>query len=322
MSRVETSATRTPAWIGYTMVLIASTLFGLNGGFSRVVLQSETDTSTFTSLRITGSMLVLALVAALADRDALRFPPLRRVPLLLGLGIIGLVGSQWANNIAITRLPLGIAMLLIYLGPVLVVLWVRFVRHEPVSRRVWPGLGLTVAGLAVVGQVWRDFSLDTTGVILSLVAAACFAIYLLIGEHPDVTTATPLHITVWSFIVAAATMTMVRPAWTAEHLADDASGLGRFAALTVPTWLAMGLVVVLGTVAPFFLILVALRILPATVVSVTAMFEPVMAVVVGWFWFDERLSAGQIAGVVAVLTGIVLAQTARRAEPEPLPPPP
>lgn len=308
-----------PSWVGYTMVLVAATLFGLNAGISRVPLRSGTDTDTFTSVRITGALLVLVLIAAVVERSALRLPSLRRLPLLVGLGLVGIVGLQWTYNVAINRLPLGIALLLEYLGPVLVVLWVRFVRRSPVHARMWPALALTLVGLAVVSQVWQGLAFDGLGVVMALAAAVCFASYFLLGEHSS---ESPLHTIVWAFAIGAVAMNVVEPVWRADALGGQASLLGRFADTSVPAWAAMTWVVVLGTVAPFFLLLLALRILPATVVSVTAMLEPVMAALVGWAWFRESLSLLQLLGMAAVLVGIVLAQTARVEEPDPALPPP
>lgn len=305
--------------VGYALVLTAAVLFGLNAGASRIPLRSGTDEATFTTVRITGALLVLVVIALVVDRSALRLPAVRRLPLLIGLGVVGIAGLQGFYNVAINRLPLGIALLLEYTGPVLVVLWVRFARREPVHARMWPALGLTLVGLAVVSQVWSGLVFDGLGVVMALLAAGCFAAYFLLGEDVGVS-AEPLHHILWAFAMAAVLMNVVAPAWEADALGADASMLGRLSDLTVPAWLAMGWVVVLGTVAPFFLLLLALRALPATVVSVVAMLEPVVASVVGWGWYAESLTAVQLGGVVLVLVGIVLAQTARRDHPHELPP--
>ena len=305
--------------VGYALVLTAAVLFGLNAGASRIPLRSGTDEATFTTVRITGALLVLVVIALVVDRSALRLPAVRRLPLLIGLGVVGIAGLQGFYNVAINRLPLGIALLLEYTGPVLVVLWVRFARREPVHARMWPALGLTLVGLAVVSQVWSGLVFDGLGVVMALLAAGCFAACFLLGEDGGVS-AEPLHHILWAFAMAAVLMNVVAPAWEADALGADASMLGRLSDLTVPAWLAMGWVVVLGTVTPFFLLLLALRALPATVVSVVAMLEPVVASVVGWGWYAESLTAVQLGGVVLVLVGIVLAQTARRDHPDELPP--
>jgi drug/metabolite transporter (DMT)-like permease len=78
-------------------------------------------------------------------------------------------------------------------------------------------------------------------------------------------------------------------------------------------WVLLVWIVVLGTVVPFAVELFALRHLSATTVTMVAMLEPVGVSLLGWLWFAESLDAVAAAGVVAVVAGIVLAQTARRA---------
>ena len=306
---------------GYPLVLLAAALFGLNAGVSRIPLRSGTPTDTFTTVRITAAFLAFVLIAMVVDRSALRVPRGRALVLIAGLGIAGFAGVQWTYNVAINRLPLSIALLLEYLGPVLVVLWVRFARREQVHPRMWPALVLAVGGLAVVSQVWDGLTLDGLGVTMALGAAVCFAAYFLLGEHTGgADVGGPLHVILWAFAAATVMMNLVQPAWTADALDVDASMLGRFADTTVPAWAAMAWIVLLGTVAPFFLLLLALRVLSATVVSVVAMLEPVVAALVGWVWFAETLNPVQLVGMAAVLAGILLAQTARDVEPS-LPPP-
>jgi drug/metabolite transporter (DMT)-like permease len=72
-----------------------------------------------------------------------------------------------------------------------------------------------------------------------------------------------------------------------------------------------------GTVVPFASETAAMRWIPATTVSVLAMLEPVGAAAIGWWWFDERLSAFQIFGAVLVLAGITMALLSRSEHPTP-----
>lgn len=207
-------------------------------------------------------------------------------------------------------MPLGIALLIEYLAPVLVVLWVRFVRKEPVRGRMWLAVALAVAGLAVVSRVWNGLTFDGLGVVMALLAAVSFAAYFLLGEH-NVGIDDPLRVILWAFLVATVAMNLVEPVWTTPGLGGQTSMLGRLDAYSANLRLVVGAVVVLGTVVPFFLELVALRHLPATIVTVVAMLEPVIATILGWGWFRESLTPVQVLGAIAVLGGIVLAQTSR-----------
>jgi drug/metabolite transporter (DMT)-like permease len=315
---------RTDPRLGCALILLAAVLFGLNGGVSRVAMGAGLGPESFTTLRITGAMLVFVAYAAVFRRSALVRPRGTGLLLVAALGLVGVAGLQLTYNVAIDRLPLGVALLIEYLAPVLVVLWVRFVRREDVRPRMWAAVALALVGMAVVGRIWNGLAFDGLGVGMALLAAVCFAAYFLLGEHQvasegragrrDAAPDDPLRVMLWAFVVAAGGMNLVQPVWTTPDLPATTSGLGRLDAISVDPWLVIAVVVVLGTVLPFFLGILALRHLPATIVTVVAMLEPVIAVVLGWAWFRESLTPWQVAGAVAVLAGIVLAQTSRRVE--------
>lgn len=297
--------------LGYAFILLAAVLFGLNGGVSRVAMGSGLSPESFTTLRITLATLVFVAYAACFRRTALARPRGTALLLVVALGLVGVAGLQLTYNIAIDRLPLGIALLIEYLAPVLVVLWVRFVRREDVRPRMWAAVALSLVGLAVVSRVWNGLAFDGLGVVMALAAAVCFATYFLLGEH-NVGADDPLRVILWAFVAATVVMNVFSPIWTTPELPSTTSALGRLDGIAVAPWLALGLVVVMGTVLPFFLGILALQHLPATIVTVVAMLEPVIAVVLGWAWFRESLTPVQVVGAVAVLAGIVLAQTSRR----------
>ncbi len=108
-------------------------------------------------------------------------------------------------------------------------------------------------------------------------------------------------------------MNLIQPIWESPSLGGTTSMLGRLDEFSAPPWAVVAFVVLFGTVAPFFLQMVALRHLPATIVTVIAMLEPVIANVLGWAWFRESLTPVQVLGALAVLGGIILAQTSRTA---------
>ncbi|MET0929776.1 MAG: EamA family transporter [Aeromicrobium sp.] len=298
--------------LGYALVVLAAILFGLNGGVSRVAMGSGLSPEAFTTLRVTGATLVFVAYAACFRRAALRRPKGTAFLLVVALGLVGVAGLQLTYNVAIDRLPLGIALLIEYLAPVLVVLWVRFVRKEPVRPQMWVAVVLAVGGLAIVSRVWNGLAFDGLGVVMALLAAVCFATYFLLGEH-NIGADDPLRVILWAFVVATVVMNLVQPIWATPDLPSTTSGLGRFDDVSVNPWIVLGFIVVLGTVVPFFLEMLALRHLPATIVTVVAMLEPVLAVLLGWGWFHESLTPVQAVGALAVIAGIGLAQTSRTA---------
>jgi drug/metabolite transporter (DMT)-like permease len=304
---------RNPA-LGVGLVVLGATLFIVNAGVSRVALRAGVDPVTLTTIRVTGSTLVLVLFAALFRPAALRPPGGRLAWLLVAHGLIGVAALQWTYFVAIDRLPVGMALLLEYQAPILVAVWARLVQKEDVRGRMWVGLALAMVGLAAATGIWRGLAFDVVGIVAGLGAAVCFATYFLIGEH-GVGLLDPLRVILWSFLVATVALNLVSPltAFDTGLLDDQVSLLGRLADVYVPVWSLLLWVVLLGTLVPFAVELAALGHLRATTVTMIAMIEPVGVSALGWLWFYESLDAVALVGGVAVVAGIVLAQSARRA---------
>jgi drug/metabolite transporter (DMT)-like permease len=302
--------------VGVVMTLVAASLWAVNGAVSKVILVS-TDISSLrlTELRATGTFAGLALGLLLVAPDRLRFTR-RDIPFLAFYGICGFAFVQWLYFVSIQYLPIGVALLIEFTGPVLVALWVRLVWHERVRRRVWGALALALCGLAMVAQVWQGFVLDTLGVAAATGAAVALAIYLIVSEkgvvHRD-----PFSLLCLAMLFASLFWAVVQPWWSFpfHELEGDTSLLGNLADVSVPVWVLCVWLVLLGTIAPYTLSIASLRHLPAVTVGVIAMFEPVAASVVAWFWLDETLAVSQLLGGAIVLVGIVLAETSRLPSP-------
>ena len=304
-------STRSPAF-GVGLVVLGATCFTVNAGVSRVALRSGVDPAMLTTIRVTCTFLALALVAVCFRRTALQPPRGRLLVLVIAHGLIGVAALQWTYFVAIDRLPVGMALLLEYQAPVLVALWARFGQGEQVRPRLWLGLVLAIGGLAAATEVWEGAKFDGLGVLAGLAAAICFAGYFLIGEA-GVGALDPLRVILWSFGVATVALNVTSPvtAFDVGRLDRHVSLLGGLDDLSAPLWLVLGWVVVLGTLVPFFAELFALSFIRATTVTVIALLEPIGVSALGWAWFDESLGPIAIIGCLAVVAGIVIAQSAR-----------
>ncbi|MDP8907976.1 MAG: EamA family transporter [Chloroflexota bacterium] len=310
VAHAEPARVRHPAR-GYAFIVAGVALFAINGTVSKVILSTGLSAPRLTELRCAGAVLALGLLVLAVEPRRLRVSR-SELPLLAAYGVLGVAFTQCFYFIAIARLPVSIALLFEYTAPVLVALWARFVMHEQVRSRVWVALGLALSGLALVAQVWRGGTLDGIGVAAALVAALALAAYYVLGEH-STGSRDPLSTTFWAFVFASVFWALVQPWWgfPASSLGGGTSLLGNLAQTSLPVWVLATWMVLLGTVAPFLLILSALHHLPATRVGLVSMLEPVLAGLVAWAWLNEALSPVQLAGAAVVLLGIVLAQTAR-----------
>jgi drug/metabolite transporter (DMT)-like permease len=297
--------------LGFAMVFAAATLFGLNGSVAKVALASGLSSLRLTEARCAGAAIGLMLFLLVRSPSALRLG--RRDLLRLAVfGVVGVALVQLFYFLAIHRLQIGIALLIQYLGPLLVAIWARTVAHQHVRARIWVALALSLTGLTLMVQLWSGGSLDGLGITYALIAAVIFAAYLLLAER-EVGRRDSISLMAWGFVFATAFWTVAQPWWSfpAHRVAQTVSLEGRLASWHLPVWALVLWVIVLGSIVPFTLFVGAMRHLSATRVGIAAMLEPVVATIVAWAWLGESLSAVQLVGAAVVLAGILLAQTAR-----------
>lgn len=308
---VEPAPRRRPR-LGYAMAATAAVLWGINGGISKTILASGLSSERLAEVRSLGAALALVAVLALTAPGRLRLTR-RELPYVLAFGIAGLAFVQWFYFLALHRLAIGVALLIEYLAPLLVALWARFFSKETVRRRVWVALGLALAGLALIVNVFGGgTSLSTAGVLFALAGAFAYATYVLLAEHV-VGNRDPVSLLAWGFLFASVFWAILDPWWSFPgHLLTSSTSLqGNLAGWQLPVWTLALLMIVFGTVVPFFLLISALRHLPATRVGIVAMLEPVVGAIVGWVWLSESLGDVELLGAAVVLAAIALAQTAR-----------
>jgi drug/metabolite transporter (DMT)-like permease len=227
-------------------------------------------------------------------------------------GCVGVAFVQLTYFLAIHRLAIAIALLIQYLGPLLVAIYARTFGHEHVRRRVWAALGLSLAGLTLMVELWNGVSLDGLGILFAFLGALAYATYLLLAER-EVAARDTISLMAWGFFFSTLFWSVVQPWWSfpERSIARTVTLQGSLSGVQAPVWALVLWIVVLGTIVPFSLVVGALRHVSAIRVGVTAMLEPVVATIVAWAWLRESLSAAQLIGAAVVLAAISLAQTAR-----------
>ncbi|MFI7676674.1 EamA family transporter [Actinophytocola sp. NPDC049390] len=305
---ISTGEPATTVTRGTVLIVLASFCFGTSGPLVKPAMDAGLSPQQVASFRIgLAAALLLAFVAVTRPR-LLR---LRRsdLPLLVGYGLVGVAAVQLLYFAAVSRIPIGVAMLLEFTSPVLVALWVRFVRRVVLSARMWVGTALALLGLAMVAQVWEGLRLDTFGLLFGVASALCAAAYFLIGER-GVSTIPPLGLVTWGMVVGAVAIAVVTPPWSLPG--ETMTATAEFAGLAVPVWTLLVTCAVVSTAAAYLLSISAMRYLPANVVSVLAVCEPIVATVLTWLALGQTLAPVQVLGAAVLLAGATVVQLASR----------
>ncbi|RJF73533.1 EamA family transporter [Deinococcus cavernae] len=220
------------------------------------------------------------------------------IPYGLALGLMNL-----SFYLSLRLLPLGLAVTLEFMGPLLLSLYL--------SRRPADYLWVALAGLGIFLMVPHTGGahFNLAGAALALLAGAFWVAYILIGGR--VGRRLPPNVAVTAGMLVAALVSLPFGLVSAGS------------ALFQPNALLAGLAVaLLSSALPYTLELQVLRALNAKVFGVLMSMEPAIAALSGLVILHERLSPGQWAGLFAVMiasAGTTLTGKAEpHAEPEPV----
>ncbi|WP_329035329.1 EamA family transporter [Streptomyces sp. NBC_00178] len=294
---------------GLGLALASALAFGGSGVAAKPLIEAGVDPLHVVWLRVAGAALVM-LPVAWRHRHLVR----ERPALLAGFGLFAVAGVQACYFAAISRIPVGVALLVEYLAPALVLGWVRFVQRRAVTRAAAVGVVLAVGGLACVVEVWSGLRFDAVGLLLALGAACCQVGYFVLsdqgaghGDTPDAEPPHPFGVIAYGLLVGAVVLTAVARPWGMDWsvLGGDAVMGGR----GVPAWILLGWIVLLATVLAYVTGVVSVRLLSPQVAGVVACLEAVIATVLAWVLLGEHLSPPQLAGGAVVLIGAFIAQS-------------
>ena len=224
----------------------------------------------------------------------------RDLPLLAVFGLLGVLAVQLVYDEAIQRIPIGVALVIEYTAPLLILAFWRL-RGRHVGLGLWLAGVLTLAGCYfVVGAYDAQLrEVNALGAFLAAVDAVILATYFLLAERlvPRYTSWALLCV---GFGAAALAWSIARPPWTLPW-SSLGSDIG---------WYVLG-VVFIATVIPYLFSVGAVRLIPAARVGLTSTAEPVIAAIAAWLLIGQSLEALQVLGGVIVIGGILVAQNVR-----------
>jgi drug/metabolite transporter (DMT)-like permease len=248
---------------------------------------------------------LVLLVAFLGARrpDLLRLPR-TALPAVVAFGLsTALVNGSY--YVAISRLPIGVAIALQYTAPVLLLAVAAASRGPKPGPTAWAAGGLTLVGAVLVSEAYRGFAdVDGLGLVAAGASAVLFASYLLSAERAGRHGVDPATTLAYGFAVAVVFWSFVAPWWS-----WPAARLGSASvALSV---LGVGIV---GTLLPFFLAVTAVKVLSPATAGIAATSEPPFSALFAWAILGEHLGSVQILGGVLVVAGVVIAQRAHAVD--------
>ncbi|WP_417234840.1 EamA family transporter [Arthrobacter sp.] len=291
-----------PAATGVWIALFSSAVFGISGSFATSLLEAGWSSGAAVASRMFGAFLVLLWPALLVLRGRWGSVLANWKPIAL-FGLFGVGICQFAYFQAVGRLSVGVALLLEYLAPVLIVLalWAH-TRRTPRVLTI-AGTLLSLGGLVLVLDLTGPQRVDPIGVLWGLGAAVGLAVYFFVTAKAN-DSLPPLVLATGGLLVGAVLMLLLG----ATRLLPFTATFGAvgFAGFETPWWVALAGLIILATVLAYVSGIMAARSLGSKVASFISLTEVLFAVLWAWLLLGQLPAPIQLLGGVAIVGGVLL----------------
>ncbi len=287
---------------GIALALLSSATFATSGTFASALLDAGWSSAAAVIFRIGIAALVLALPAAWSLRG--RWRTLRGNAAMIAIyGLFAVACAQVCFFNAVRYLPVGIALLLEYLGVVLVVIWMWAMHGQRPRRLTLSGSVIAILGLICVLDLTGAQRVQAVGVAWGLGAGVGLAVFFVLSARAD-DDLPALVLASGGMAIGAVTLIAIGLLGLMPMHANF--GVVRFAGHDV-SWLlpVVGLSLVAAVVA-YVTGISAARILGARLSSFLGLFEVVFAVIFAWLLLAQLPTPVQMLGGVLIATGVGL----------------
>jgi drug/metabolite transporter (DMT)-like permease len=273
--------------IGIVLVAGSAAAFGTLAIFGRYAYAEGMDTLTILCLRFSLAA-ILMLAWLVARREQL---PHGSVLLkLIGMGAIGYVGQTFAYLTALKYASAGLVALLLYLYPIFVALLAALVLREPITRLKGLALGLALLGTVLtVGPAGGQMM----GILLAVAGAVIYSIYIIVGTGV-MKQASAIQSSAVIFAAAGMSAGVLMLA-NGPQLPTTGQG-----------WAAILGIVVIATLIPVTAFLAGLERIGPTNAAMLSTLEPVVTVLLAYWWLNETLTPVALIGGGLILMAVLL----------------
>jgi drug/metabolite transporter (DMT)-like permease len=301
---------------GLTLGLVSAAAFGTSGTFAAALIGAGWSPGAAVLARIAVAALILTVPAVLRLRG--RWALLRRsAGRVAAYGLLAVAAAQWCYFNAVARIPVGVAVLLEFLGVVLVVGWLWLRHGQRPQRLTITGGVVAIAGLAMVVNLAGGAGLDPAGVIWALLGAVGLAAFFVLSAGGEEEPLPPLVMTWAGMCVGTAALAAMAGVGLLPLTANrgDVHVLGHEVSWIVPV---LGLSLVAAVIS-YITGIGAVRRLGARLASFVGLAEVLFAVLFAWLLLGQLPTPVQFLGGGLILAGVAMVRLGELRAGQPAP---
>ena len=290
---------------GLLFSLVAAASFSTSGTLASGLLTAGWTPSLAVTLRIAIAALVLLPMTIRAVHG--QWHLLRsNAQTIIAYGVLAVALPQTCYFFAVQRLPVGPAILIEYVAPLVVLVWQWAVHGQRPTKLTITGSAVAVAGLLLVIGISADTALDPIGVLWATGGMFGAAAYFILSAKPD-TGLPPMALAGGGLGAGGLLLFVLGLVGVLPFKTGDA--VAHYGAWTVPSWvglLALGLV---SAALAYSAGIAATRRLGSRLASFVGLIEVVFAFTWAWLLLGQTPTLVQAGGAVLLLIGVAVVKT-------------
>ena len=278
---------------GIVCGILSAICYGMNPLGALNLYQEGMSTTSVLFYRFGFAVIILAFIM-IAKRISFKVNK-KQVLVLASLGVLFAISSL-SLFMSFLYMPAGVASTLLFTHPIMVALIMALVFKERITSVVVFSIALAFGGVCLLYYSGEGIVLNTMGVILVLLSAFSYALYMIVVNKSSINLPT-FKVTFYALIFC----------WICVSLFSFSDESFAIQPLTNFNQLFYVLLLsVVTTVMSLCLMNVAVRILGSTPTSIMGALEPLTAVIIGVCVFDEVFSLNLALGIVLILLSVML----------------
>ena len=283
--------------MGNLMVLISAAGFGIMGIVAKIAYQEGAKAVSVLVMRYITAGVLMWLYNVLTGRIKKVRLGKNQLARTFLLGGVFYTATSVGYFSSLNFIPACLTAMGLYLYPVFVCLCMILFKKEKADIRQIAALIMAFSGTAMM--VWAPgVYVNMTGVLLAVMAAACYTAYIVLlgGEF-----ARPLNdldpLVVSACIVSSCAVTMAAVGFFSGQL---------YSSMTLKGWAAVLVIAVFSTALAIITFYLGVKEVGPSRAAILSTFEPVVTVTLGVLVLKEALSFIQFAGIILVLSAVVM----------------
>ncbi|AVQ33759.1 EamA family transporter [Staphylococcus muscae] len=292
-------------WIGYLLVIVGASFWGIGGTVSQWLFQhANIEVSWFVAVRLIISGLLLIMIAFMTQgvKVFVIWWDKRAAVQMIIYGIFGMLAVQYTFMSSISHGNAAVATLLQYLGPIFIIFYLVMTKVTKFGVKEALAILLALSGtyLLLTNGHLENLQVPKPAIIWGLLSALALAFYTV---YPVRLLARwgSLNVVGWGMLIGGIALSFVHPPW--HVILSD---------WTLQTHLLFWFAIIFGTMLAFWFYIDSLHYLFPHEAGLLGTIEPLTALLTSVIWLNVSFGVWQLLGIVFIILMVVVLSVVKK----------